>query len=230
MRSNQAAAIYESLTRAILSGAIAPGAKLSEPAIADEMGVSRAPVREALRRLQERGIVVHVANQGVRVVSPSLDEFLALLDVREALEGMTCRLAAAAMRDGALARLSEIVDAHGRALAADPSGPYRQDEYDTDFHVQIARGCGNPVLADLLCDQFYPRLKLCRAKHQSIKGRGLAAWKEHRRIMEAMLERDAEAAEFLMRRHVRAARAALVEAAGRPPTHSIGPTIGNDGR
>jgi len=213
MRSNQSASIYDSLTRAILSGAIALGTKLSEPAIAEEMGVSRAPVREAIRRLQERGIVVHIANQGVRVVSPTLEEFLALLDVREALEGMAARLAAATMSKDALERLKEIVEAHGLALNADPGGPYRQDDFDTDFHVQLARGCGNPILSELLCDQLYPRLKLCRAKHQSIKGRGLAAWKEHGRIMEAMLERDPEAAEFLMRRHVRAARAALVEAA-----------------
>jgi DNA-binding GntR family transcriptional regulator len=216
MRSNQAAAIYATLTQAILGGSIAPGAKLSEPAIAEEMGVSRAPVREAIRRLQERGIVVHVANQGVRVVSPTLKDFLALLDVREALEGMTARLAAATMSELALEQLREIVVSHGRALNADPDGPYRQDDFDTDFHVQIARGCGNPVLTELLCDQFYPRLKLCRAKHQSIKGRGLAAWKEHGRIMEAMLERDPEAAELLMRRHVRAARTALVEAAQAP--------------
>lgn len=213
MRSNQSAAIYASLTQAILSGAIPPGAKLSEPAIAEEMGVSRAPVREAIRRLQERGIVVHVANQGVRVVSPTLDDFLALLDVREALEAMTCRLAADRMSEAEIGRLKQIVEAHGRALDANPNGPYLQDDFDTDFHVQVARGCGNPVLTQLLCDQFYPRLKLCRAKHQSVKGRGLAAWKEHGRIVEAIGERDGEAAEFLMRRHVKAARAALVKVA-----------------
>ncbi|WP_061931862.1 GntR family transcriptional regulator [Aureimonas sp. AU22] len=216
MRSNQSASIYEKLSRAILQGDIPPGAKLSEPALADQLQVSRAPVREAIRRLQERGIVVHVPNQGVRVVSPSLDEFLAILDVREALEAMACRLAAASMSEREIAELQEIVAMHGRALEADPAGPYLQQDFDTDFHVRVARGCGNPVLTELLCDQFYPRLKLCRARHGSVKGRGLVAWREHVRIMEALAERDAEAAEFTMRRHVRAARAALIAATSTP--------------
>jgi len=212
MRSNQSASIYEKLSRAILQGELAPGVKLSEPVLAEQLQVSRAPVREAIRRLQERGIVTHVPNQGVRVVSPSLDEFLAILDVREALEAMACRLAATTMSDRAVTELQEIVAMHGRALEADPTGPYLQQDFDTDFHVRVARGCGNPVLTDLLCDQFYPRLKLCRARHGSVKGRGLAAWKEHGRIMEALAERDPDAAEFAMRRHVRAARAALIAA------------------
>lgn len=216
MRSNQSASIYEKLSRAILQGDIPPGAKLSEPALADQLQVSRAPVREAIRRLQERGIVVHVPNQGVRVVSPSLDEFLAILDVREALEAMACRLAAASMSEREIAELQEIVAMHGRALEVDPAGPYLQQDFDTDFHVRVARGCGNPVLTELLCDQFYPRLKLCRARHGSVKGRGLVAWREHGRIMEALAERDAEAAEFSMRRHVRAARAALIAATSTP--------------
>lgn len=211
-RSNQSATVYANLSAAIMKGEILPGAKLSEPAIAEQMGISRAPVREAIRRLQERGIVVHVVNQGARVVAPSLQDFLALLDVREALEAMACRLSAINMEDEAIGRLDALVEAHGDMLRADPSGPYIQDDFDADFHVRIARDCGNPVLADLLCDQFYPRLKLCRAQHRTVKGRGLAAWKEHRRIMDALIDRDGETAEFLMRRHVRSARAALLEA------------------
>lgn len=210
MRSNQSATIYETISGAILRGDIPPGAKLSEPVLAEQLKVSRAPVREAIRRLQERGIVVHVPNQGVRVVAPSLADFLSLLDVREALEAMACKLAATNMTDRELAELEEIVAMHGRTLSADLDGPYLQQDFDTDFHVRVARGCGNPVLRELLCDQFYPRLKLCRAKHGSVKGRGLIAWREHGRIMEALAERDAEAAEFTMRRHVKAARAALI--------------------
>lgn len=212
MRSNQSDAVYEALTAAIMRGDIAPGTKLSEPAIAEQMGLSRAPVREAIRRLQERGVVSHIANRGTRVIAPTLEEFLALLDVREALEGMASRLAAVVMSDHEINELQALVDAHGETFTTDPSGPYIQDDFDTDFHVRIARGCGNPVLKELLCDQFYPRLKLCRQKHRGLKGRGFDAWKEHRRVMGAIAERDGETAELLMRRHVRSARAALLEA------------------
>lgn len=75
VHSTQAETVYAALSAAIMSGELAPGAKLSEPVLADQLGVSRAPVREAIRRLQERGIVVHVVNQGARVVSPTIGDF-----------------------------------------------------------------------------------------------------------------------------------------------------------
>ncbi|MFT0860634.1 GntR family transcriptional regulator [Ancylobacter sp. G4_0304] len=209
-RANQSDALFETLTAAIMSGRIGPGEKLNEPGLADAFGVSRAPVREALRRLQEKGLVTHVAHQGVRVISPSLEDFLSLLDVREALEGMASRLAATAMTEPELEELAIIVDQHGAELQRDPDGPYIQNDFDNDFHVRIARGCRNPVLTGLLCEQFYPRLKLCRSRHGRMKGRGLAAWKEHRRILAALTERDGDVAELLMRRHVRSARQALL--------------------
>jgi len=180
--------------------------------LAEQMNVSRAPVREAVRRLQERGLVNHIINRGTRVISPTLEDFLALLDVREALEGMASRLAATAMSDEEIGALQMLVEAHGKTFGDDPSAPYIQDDFDADFHVRIARGCGNPVLQELLCDQFYPQLKLCRQRHRALKGRGLDAWKEHRRVMAAIVDRDGETAELLMRRHVRSARLALLEA------------------
>lgn len=212
MRHNQADAVYETLKDAIMRGELTPGTKLSEPALAEQMNVSRAPVREAVRRLQERGLVNHIINRGTRVISPTLEDFLALLDVREALEGMASRLAATAMTDEEIGALQTLVEAHGKTFGDDPSAPYIQDDFDADFHVRIARGCGNPVLQELLCDQFYPQLKLCRQRHRALKGRGFDAWKEHHRVMSAIADRDGETAELLMRRHVRSARLALVEA------------------
>ena len=210
--------LYEELTRAILTGELAPGEKLSEPAIARQHSASRAPVREALRRLQERGLVTYVVNQGVRVSRPSADEFLALLDVREAMEGMAARLAATNMSDTEIATLERLVAGHAREIERSPLKAYLQDDPDSDFHMKIAQGSGNPILADLLCDQFYPRLKLCRRMHRTVQGRGKAAWHEHVRIMEAIMQRDAELAEILMRRHVRAARAALQSALSDGPS------------
>jgi DNA-binding GntR family transcriptional regulator len=128
---------------------------------------------------------------------------------------MTSRLAATALSEDDIADLRALVAAHGKIFSADPAGPYIQESRDTDFHVRIARGCGNPVLTDLLCDQFYPQLKLCRLQHCGQKGRGFAAWKEHNRIAEAIADRDGEQAELLMRRHIRAARAALLQSQGR---------------
>ncbi len=204
--------LYGELTRAILTGELAPGEKLSEPAIARQFGASRAPVREAIRRLQERGLVTHVANQGARVSRPSASEFLALLDVREAMEGMAARLAATNMSEAEIAALERLVTGHAGEIERSPLKAYLQDDPDSDFHMKIAQGSGNPILTELLCEQFYPRLRLCRRMHRTVPGRGKAAWREHLRITEAIAQRDEELAEILMRRHVRAARAALQRA------------------
>lgn len=201
--------LYDALTNAIVAGEIAPGEKLSEPVIARRYGVSRAPVREAIRRLQERGLVSYVANQGARVALPSAAEFLALLDVREATEGMAARLAAESMSDAEIAALEGLVQGHRAEIERNPTGAYLQDEPEADFHRRIAKGSGNSILAELLCEQFYPRLRLCRRLHSTVPGRGREAWQEHLRITEAISRRDGELAEILMRRHIRAARTAL---------------------
>lgn len=201
--------LYGALSSAIVSGEIAPGQKLSEPVIARRFGASRAPVREAIRRLQERGLVTYVANQGVRVAEPTAAEFLALLDVREATEGMAARLAAENMSDTEIKALEELVAGHRSEIDRNPLGAYLQDEPEADFHRRIAKGSGNPILAELLCEQFYPRLRLCRRLHSTVPGRGREAWREHVRITEAISHRDGELAEILMRRHIRAARTAL---------------------
>ncbi len=206
--------IYDVLMQAILSGEIAPGQKLSEPAMAREFKASRAPIREAIRRLQERGLVVYSANRGARVARPTAQDFLGLLDVREALEGMAARLAAVHMSAAQIETLKRLVDGHYAGIERDPMGAYMQDDPEMDFHIQIARGGGNPILSSLLCDQFYPRLLLCRRLHRTVSGRGKEAWKEHLAVTEAIAHRDGEFAEILMRRHIRAAKNALSEALG----------------
>lgn len=208
------AKLCDALLQAIVSGEIAPGEKLSEPVIARRFGASRAPVREAIRRLQERGLVDCVAHQGARVAQPSAAQFLALLDVREAIEGMAARLASQAMDDSAVHTLQALIASHGQEIARNPLGAYLQDQAETDFHWRIAQGSGNAILAELLCEQFYPRLRLCRRLHTTVAGRGRQAWLEHVRIGEAIGQRDGELAEILMRRHIRAARAALEQALG----------------
>jgi DNA-binding GntR family transcriptional regulator len=204
--------LYDELSRAILSGELAPGEKLSEPVIARRHGASRAPVREAIRRLQQRGLVTYAAHQGVRVAQPTAREFLALLDVREANEGMAARLAAAHMSAAETEALESLVADHRDQIELNPRGAYLQEEPEADFHIRIARGSANPILAELLCEQFYPRLLLCRRLHTTVPGRGREAWHEHVRIAEAIRRRDGELAEILMRRHIRSARAALQKA------------------
>ncbi|MEM9057606.1 MAG: GntR family transcriptional regulator, partial [Pseudomonadota bacterium] len=97
--------LVESLQTAIVEGAFKPGEKLREPDLARTYGTSRGPIRDALRRLESRRLVTNTPNAGARVTSLSAARLIELYQVREALEGMTARLAAEHMSDADIERL-----------------------------------------------------------------------------------------------------------------------------
>lgn len=198
--------VLETLQSAIVEGTLEPGQKLREPDLARLCGTSRGPLREALRRLEARRLVVTTPNTGARVISLSSAQLIELYEVREALEGMTCRLAASAMRDADFDALAALLDRHEQTLERHAGRAYFRQEGDLDFHYRIAEGCGNAMLRNALCQDHYQLMRLYRYKFSAAPGRPSRALKEHRRILEALRERDGELAELLMRRHIRAAR------------------------
>lgn len=196
--------VYRKLGAAILDGVLPPGAKISEPALARQYGVSRGPLREALHRLQERRLITRSANQGPRVVQASAEALSELFVVREALEGMAARQASLAASDVEIAGLRKMV-----GVAAPGAKPAREgfDEHqDQDFHVAIARLSRNPLLIDLLCNELYPLLRFYRGLPLGTRPRHVRAVTEHERIVSAIEDRDPELAELMMRRHISAAR------------------------
>ncbi|MGV1847698.1 MULTISPECIES: GntR family transcriptional regulator [unclassified Rhizobium] len=205
--------VYQRLTAAILDGELAAGSKISEPALARAYGVSRGPLREALHRLQERKLITRSANQGPRVIKPSAQALLELFVVREALEGMAARMAALNATEAEIVALRAAVA--GPTSVSDGAmettdGAYEQ--LDRDFHVAVANCSRNPMLIGLLCGELYPLLKLYRGTPVGHKPLRLRAIDEHRRVVDAIADRDAELAEILMRRHILAARSRRTEA------------------
>ena len=190
--------VYRRLSAAILAGELAPGAKISEPALARAYGVSRGPLREALHRLQERKLITRSANQGPRVVQPTPEALVELFVVREALEGMAARLAALQGTEAEVTALRAAVSRGGDALSA--------EQHDQDFHAAIARCSRNPMLIDLLCGELYALLRLYRGVASPVRPRPSRAEIEHERIVSAIEDRDPDLAELLMRRHIAAAR------------------------
>lgn len=209
--------VYRRLSAAILAGELAPGSKISEPALARQYGVSRGPLREALHRLQERRLITRSANQGPRVVLPTAQALEELFVVREALEGMAARLAASHATVAEIARLRAFVAESAAALDDDNAIMEIDDRHDRDFHFAIAQCGRNPMLIDLLCAELYPLLRLYRGPLTGPRMRRRRAIAEHERIVAAIDDRDPDLAEMLMRRHIAAARArretALAEAA-----------------
>ncbi len=209
--------VYHRLSAAILAGDLAPGSKISEPALARQYGVSRGPLREALHRLQERKLITRSANQGPRIVRPTAAALAELFVVREALEGMAARLAALHATAAEVSGLRAAVTDNAAAPNGDPGVLMEIDErHDQDFHVAIARCGRNPMLTDLLCAELYPLLRLYRGLPAGARPRGRRAVVEHERIVAAIEDRDPDLAETMMRKHIGAARArreaALAEA------------------
>lgn len=209
--------LLNTLQKAIVEGDIEPGEKLSEPDLARRFGTSRGPLRDALRRLEARRLVSTTPNAGARIVSLSIDQLIELYQVREALEGMTCRLASSHMTDAEVADLDELLDTHEREIERQQGREYFQQHGDLDFHFRIASACGNELLRTTLCVDHYHLMRMYRNKFSTSSGRPQRALFEHRRIFDAIKDRDGELAEILMRRHIQAARENIERRGGEAP-------------
>lgn len=198
--------ILDALQTAIVTGDLKPGDKIREAELARQFGTSRGPLRDALRRLESRRLVTNTPNAGARVVSLSGRQLVELYQVREALEGLTCRLAAENMTDAEIDELSDLLDRHEAEVRRKDGAEYFRQEGDLDFHFRIAEGCLNELLRTALCEDHYQLMRLYRYKFSNRAGRPRRALAEHRQILEAIRDRDGELAELLMRRHIRNAR------------------------
>lgn len=201
--------VFQQLTDAILGGELAPGAKISEPELARRFGVSRGPLREAIRRLQERRLVTRQPHLGARVVELSPEALTEIFIVREALEGMAAREAARHITDAEIAKLRSLLKAHEDEFNS--PGPHRYPHHpaEEDFHFAIARCSRNENLIGLLCGEYYQLIRLHRSQQKTILGRARRGYIEHTRIVDALEDRDPDLAEQLMRKHVAAARKLL---------------------
>jgi DNA-binding GntR family transcriptional regulator len=199
------------LAHSIVTGELAQGQKLNEAELAERYGMGRGPLREALRHLEGMRLVKRTPNAGARVVVLDRKMLADLYGVREALEGMACRLAAAQMSDDEITQLSALLDKHEAQIAQQGGKVYAQSEGDLDFHFQIARGSRNHMLMDLLGSEQYQLLRMCRHRTSRLAQRTLPALHQHRQIVEALQQRDGELAEMLMRRHIHGAWRSISE-------------------
>lgn len=189
--------VFEGIFQRILGGEIPLGGVVNEAAIAESFKVSRGPVREAVKALQGRGLIVKEPYFKARVVDLDARDMVEIFQLRESVEGMSVKLATQVMSDAAMSSLLadfEKVDGDAKVL---------------DLHARIARESGNRRIQALLCDELYYLLRLYRARSGSYAGRQGNAAAEHWQILRAMRARDAELAESLMRAHIARATEAL---------------------
>ncbi|MFI2810061.1 GntR family transcriptional regulator [Microbulbifer sp. JSM ZJ756] len=198
--------LYETLRAEIVEGRIAAGSKISEPELARRFEASRGSLREALMRLEALGLLERRVNVGARVVDLSERGLLELYDVREALEGMACRLAATQRTDADLAELRRMLEHHEQQEELRAGTAYFQPEGDFDFHFRIVQASRNDLLIDTLCNRLYYRVRMYRYQLGMASPRAQRAFREHSHIIEAIEAGDGDLAELLMRRHIRASR------------------------
>jgi len=196
----------EAIQAAIISGEFAPGEKLGEAELCSRLGAKRGPIREALSRLESRGLVVRRPNAGFNVVSIGADELLDLYRIREVLEGLAARQAAVAMNLSGRQQLFDILERHEKAIHLSQGTRYDQGEGIDDFHYLIVKGAQNPRLEQMLLGSLYHLLRMYRRRLSSSSGRPQRGLTEHRHIAEAINGGDGELAEYLIRRHLNAAR------------------------
>lgn len=199
--------VSEQLAAAIVSGELAPGTKLNQPELARRFGTSRGPLREAIERLEAKGLVTRTAHVGARVATLSREILIEMYLVREALEGMAARLSAERMEDSEIEGLERLLDESMENI--NTNGVHDPVDHDWDFHYRLAIGSRSEMIKRVLCDDFYQLLKLYRSQHRYNSGRAERAMEEHRRVVAAIKDRDAEMAEFMMRRHIATARSVL---------------------
>ncbi|SDK86128.1 GntR family transcriptional regulator [Natronincola ferrireducens] len=183
--------VFQYLREAILEGKLEPGKRLMEIQLAEELGVSRTPVREAIRKLELEGLVIMVARKGAYVADVSVRDMIEVLEIRGALEGLAASLAAERMGEEEVERLKEIAKEFRQChIEEDVEGMIQKD---VEFHDAIFYSTKNHKLYQIsqsLREQIYR----FRVRYISEYNKSEELVMEHEKIYKAISERDVKKA------------------------------------
>lgn len=203
--SSLAEKAYEALKEDIIAAKLQPGAFVLEEDYAERLRMSRTPVREALRRLEQEGLVVRIPQRGVFVAELSIHDFLEICQVRDLLESYACRIAAEKVDLRGLEKFEEEFSALD-VPAPDDETVRRATRVDREFHQFILESAGNQRIVSIIShlNDVINRLRFSLTPsryHDSLR--------EHRQILEALKARDGSEAERAMHVHIDAVRRSL---------------------
>ena len=199
MEQSRADIIAAELEERIFSGAYANGDRLDEVRLAEQFGVSRTPLREAIQRLARSGLVELVPRRGAFVRQPGPVELLEMFEVMAELEAVCGRLAALRISDEALVDLHDANDKCQAAIdAVDPDKYYLENER---FHHIIYNQSGNSFLASE-ASALHRRLKPFRRQQLRLRGRMNQSMAEHKAVVDALANGDSDSAANALRSHV----------------------------
>lgn len=189
--------VAEELRAMIVRGELAAGERLLEDRLADELGVSRNPVREAIRSLEATGLVEVIPRRGAYVCRPDLDDVRNLLEVRAVLESFAAAKAAEDRPEGLVEELRDCI-AEGKA-ASEAGNHLRASELHSHFHMAIERATGNPYLEQVVAPL---RQRTEMVFSLLLERRGATGWGEHERVCDAIAAGDADQAREMVADHI----------------------------
>lgn len=201
MSSSLADQAYQGLLEAIGAGHLKPGERVRETALAEQLGISRTPIREALQRLARDGLVQLDARNGARIAELSMPAIQELYDLREILEGSTARLAAQSASANDLQRLNAILAREAEKL----DDPVALAKLNKLYHRTLCEAANNRYLMSAV-GTFSTTLLLLGPTTLAAHQRAGESHAEHRAVVQAIAAGDPDKAEQLMRGHIRRAR------------------------
>ena len=202
------AVVFSDLEQAIINGEYRSGDSLSELMLSEKYGVSRTPVREALRQLELEGLVQLIPNKGAVVVGVSEKDIDDIYAVRIRIEGLAARLSAENATEDEIQALERLVDLQEFYLLKGKTDQLWQ--LDGEFHNTIFEASRNRPLRSML-SSFHSYISRARSNSMRSAHRAALSVEEHREILRAIAAHDGDTAERLMTEHIIAARRNLTD-------------------
>lgn len=199
--------VCENIRQAIIDGTFSPGERLMEIQLADEMGVSRTPVREAIRKLELEGFVVMIPRRGTYVADISIKDITEIYEIRISLDVLAAGLAAERITDEELATLNNYMVEISKQVPS--MNMEKIVELDTAFHNVLYTASRNERLVSII-NNLREQLTGIRGRSMSYPGRLVETMDEHRALVDSIAARDVERAQRAARVHIENAEQTLM--------------------
>ncbi len=200
--------VCETIRQAIIDGTFSPGERLMEIQLADEMGVSRTPVREAIRKLELEGFVVMIPRRGTYVADISIKDITEIYEIRTSLDVLAAGLAAERITDEELETLNRLLVEIGQHIA--DNDMEKIVGADTAFHDVLYQASRNERLVSII-NNLREQLTGIRGRSMSYPGRLIETMDEHRSLVDCIAARDVERAQEAARMHIENAEHTLMK-------------------
>ncbi len=191
--------VYEELKLQILTGKITPGTRMMEVELAESMGVSRTPIREAIKKLEKEGLVTIEPRKGAYASQISVKDMVDILEVRQDMEGLAAYMASYRMTPKQMKELEVIAAGYNKAV--EEGNMADMIKYDTDFHNLIVESCNNSILTMMINQLQELLLRFRYVYYDNIK-RAEKMPSEHSMIMEAIEDGRSDAARAAAEMHI----------------------------